>query len=478
MMFRMRGAGQRCALFALALVAALAAGCGGRTRAENLHHRLLSVADLPAGWSATTTGKNAPTANGPCFAQLPKQSARFTYESAAFVEGTSIPNLGEVLATGPEVRQTWTRLSDALARCRTATLGLGRTKVRAAVHPLALAKLAAHTSAYAWTFTLGGIEFGFDLVLFRTSSYDGILSYADLGSPPPSTVTAFVRAAIAKAASGSTAPVPDSVSIASAPVRTVHTTDGTVAYRTIGSGSPLLLVTGYSGTMEGWDRRFVDALARDHRVITFDNAGIGKTDAVRPLTIDAMANQTSALIDALDLKRPDVLGWSMGSMIAQALAVLHPQQVRRLVLCASFPGDATAVPPSRTELDAFESGRPQDVLAALFPDDQIAAQNAYLAAVSSYPSAPPAPADALIAQKRAVDGWWNGLDPAGKRADTITAPTLLADGTGDRLDPTVNSRELARLIATARLELYPDAGHAFLFQDQARFVRLVDAFLR
>jgi len=439
MMFRMRGAGQRCALFALALVAALAAGCGGRTRAENLHHRLLSVADLPAGWSATTTGKNAPTANGPCFAQLPKQSARFTYESAAFVEGTSIPNLGEVLATGPEVRQTWTRLSDALARCRTATLGLGRTKVRAAVHPLALAKLAAHTSAYAWTFTLGGIEFSFDLVLFRTSSYDGILSYADLGSPPPSTVTAFVRAAIAKAASGSTAPVPDSVSIASAPVRTVHTTDGTVAYRTIGSGSPLLLVTGYSGTMEGWDRRFVDAL---------------------------------------DLKRPDVLGWSMGSMIAQALAVLHPQQVRRLVLCASFPGDATAVPPSRTELDAFESGRPQDVLAALFPDDQIAAQNAYLAAVSSYPSAPPAPADALIAQKRAVDGWWNGLDPAGKRADTITAPTLLADGTGDRLDPTVNSRELARLIATARLELYPDAGHAFLFQDQARFVRLVDAFLR
>lgn len=128
----------------------------------------------------------------------------------------------------------------------------------------------------------------------------------------------------------------------------MKTGSGRVAYRTTGSGPPVLLVTGYSGTMESWDRRLVDGLARHHRVIVFDNAGIGRTQAVPPpLTVDAMADQTSALIRALHLGRVDVLGWSMGSMIAQALAVRHPTEVRRLALCASYPGDGTAVPPSR-----------------------------------------------------------------------------------------------------------------------------------
>jgi pimeloyl-ACP methyl ester carboxylesterase len=112
--------------------------------------------------------------------------------------------------------------------------------------------------------------------------------------------------------------------------------------------------------MEGWDPRFVNGLAQHHRVITFDNAGIGKSDSLpAPLTVDAMADQTSALIDTLRLGRADVLGWSMGSMIAQALAIRHPKQVRRLVLCASFPGNGTTVPPSRQELNAFESGDPK-----------------------------------------------------------------------------------------------------------------------
>jgi pimeloyl-ACP methyl ester carboxylesterase len=79
----------------------------------------------------------------------------------------------------------------------------------------------------------------------------------------------------------------------------------------------------------------------------FDNSGVGRTQQLpAPLTIDAMADQTSALIDTLGLGRPDVLGWSMGGMIAQALAVLHPAQVRRLVLCATYPGTGAAVVPS------------------------------------------------------------------------------------------------------------------------------------
>jgi pimeloyl-ACP methyl ester carboxylesterase len=80
----------------------------------------------------------------------------------------------------------------------------------------------------------------------------------------------------------------------------------------VGTGPPLILITGYTATMDGWDPRFVGALAEHHRVVIFDNAGIGRTEALpSPLTIDAMANQTSALIDTLGLRRPAVLGWSM-----------------------------------------------------------------------------------------------------------------------------------------------------------------------
>ena len=150
---------------------------------------------------------------------------------------------------------------------------------------------------------------------------------------------AAVVLSLALSACGSSPKAPGTASVVSAPVRVAHTRLGAVGYRVVGSGPPLVLIMGYGWTMEDWDPRLVHALARHNRVVMFDNSGVGRTQALpEPLTIDAMANQTSALIDTLGLGRPDVLGWSMGGMIAQALAVLHPAQVRRLVLCATYPG--------------------------------------------------------------------------------------------------------------------------------------------
>ena len=200
----------------------------------------------------------------------------------------------------------------------------------------------------------------------------------------------------------------------------------------------------------------------------FDNAGVGPTVALpTPLSIDAMANQTSAFIDTLGLGRPDVLGWSMGSLIAQALAVLHPDQVRRLVLCASWPGNGEGIRPSQQALNSGE----------LFPVDQTAAQNTYRVAISAYSPVPAAPAAILTAQGHAIDQWWAGRDPAGTQAARIAVPVLIADGTEDRLDPLANSLALASLIPGAKLTLYPDAGHAFLFQDLTAFVPLIESFL-
>ena len=467
-------------IFLLVLTAILVPGCGGSSAAGQLRSRLLSVADLPASWSSSAASNDTvKLTNTPCLAGLATNPKGWSYQTAGFVEGRSIPNVGEVLATGARVEQAWKMFDHALAACRSATLVLAGTKVQATVHPMTFPRVGRSSSAYAWALTIAGIRIGSVLVLFQTGHYRGYLSYTDLGSPLTSTVDSFARAAVAKAKSGSTTPVPDNVGIASAPVQIAHTALGAVAYRELGAGPPLLLITGFGATMESWDSRFVTALAHHHRVITFDNAGIGKTDRLpAPLTVDAMADQTSALIDKLGLARTDVLGWSMGSMIAQALAVRHPNQVHRLILCAGYPGNGTTIRPAPTELDAFESGDPQKVMATLFPGDQTAAQNTYLAAVSSYPTTPPAPADVLSAQKHAVDTWWNGTDPAGSKAATITAPTLVADGTVDQLDPTINSNTLANLIPGTRLRLYPDAGHAFLFQQQTALTTLIESFLR
>jgi pimeloyl-ACP methyl ester carboxylesterase len=263
-------------------------------------------------------------------------------------------------------------------------------------------------------------------------------------------------------------------SVVSVPVRIAHTTLGPVGYRVVGSGPPLVMIMGYAGTMEVWDPRFVDALAQHYRVVIFDNAGVGQTQALpAPLTIDAMADQTSALISALGLGRPDVLGWSMGGMIAQALTVRHPAQVRRLVLCATFPGTGAAVVPSQAVVQALTSSNPGPYL---YPANQAAAWDAFVAAISRYPAASSAPAAVIAAQGNASLGWFVGTDPAGRRIATIEVPTLIADGTADRIDATANDRVLAGLIGGSRMVLYPDAGHAFLFQEGTPFTSLVESF--
>jgi pimeloyl-ACP methyl ester carboxylesterase len=466
-------------LAVLAAAGLLTAGCGGNDVATALQARLLSAADLPAGWSAVPANPQAARTSAPCMSSLGTQPKGLTYQAASFVEGTAIPAATEVLATGPQIQRTWQDLGRAMARCGTATITIAGNKLTATIRPLSFPHVAGVSSATAWVFTAAGVRIGLDLVLFESGTYAGYLAYSDLGPPAIATVTAFAGAAAAKAEKGSTPRIPDTVSIASVPARTVHTTLGTVGYRAAGTGPPLVLITGYGGTMEDWDRRFVDTLSRHYYVVIFDNAGIGGTQALPgPLTIDAMANQTSALISALGLIRPSIVGWSMGSMIAQALAVLHPSQVRRLILCASYPGNGTALRPSQTAISALNSGNSQNVMAVLFPPSQTAAANAYLAAISSYPAAPAAPADIVTAQARAVDQWWAGTDPAGQQTARITAPTLVADGTADRLDPAGNSHTLASLIPGAKLALYPDAGHAFLFQDQAAFLPQIASILR
>jgi hypothetical protein len=229
------------------------------------------------------------------------------------VEGSSIPSFGEDLTTGTQAAARWARYNQVMAGCHSGTLSVAGQKTAVTIEPLAFPRVGKTSSAYLWTFTVDGIPISTVLVTFSAGTYQGLVEYSGIGGPATSTVDAFADAAAAKAASGTTAAVPDSVSVTSEPVHVTSTCDGEVAYREIGNGPPVVLIMGFGGSMSTWDPLFVNALAERYRVVIFDNAGIGQTSAAAgTLSIDDMADQTSALITALRLGRPYVLGWSMG----------------------------------------------------------------------------------------------------------------------------------------------------------------------
>lgn len=277
------------------------------------------------------------------------------------------------------------------------------------------------------------------------------------------------------APAASAAGAPD---IATAPTRIAHTALGAVGYRSVGQGPPLLMITGFSAGMDDWAPYFVDALAKHFRVVVFDNAGVGQTASLAaPLTVPEMADQTSALISALHLGRCDVLGWSMGGLIAQSLAVTHPRQVHRLVLAATQAGTGKAAPVPAAAQAALDSGKALAALSLLFPADQPTATKRYVAGILAYHGYYTASATVRAEQQAAISQWFAGKDASGTQPGKIRAPTLVADGTEDALDPVSNDHMLVQVIHGARLALYPDAGHGFLFQDSGRFVVKLRSFL-
>ena len=269
-------------------------------------------------------------------------------------------------------------------------------------------------------------------------------------------------------------------SIVDAPIRTVEAGKGTVGYRAIGEGPPLVMIMGLAGTMDAWPPSFVDALAARRRVIVFDNEGIRRSSAGRgPLTIRRMARRTAAMIRALRLGRPDVLGWSMGGMVAQSLARQRPRLVRRLVLCATAPGNGKGTAPAADVINQLlNPGTSQaSLFAALFPTDP-AAGEAFARGIVSYPKASPAaPPEVVSAQFGASATWLMGDDPTGRPLSRLRLPVLVGGGELDPILPVANQRHLGRRLPRARMKIYPDAGHGFLFQHQRDWLRRINRFL-
>lgn len=272
-----------------------------------------------------------------------------------------------------------------------------------------------------------------------------------------------------------------------APIQHVGVGDLTVGYRAGGSGFPLVLVMGRGGTMAAWDPKLLAVLMTRHRVIVFDNRGMGTTanPSSQPLTVAQMATDTIGLMQALGIHQADLLGWSMGGYIAQTVALQQPTLIRHLVLAATDPGGAQTIPPASRYAAALDN--PGLTLAQLlrfsFPHDAAGtlAAAAYLKRVLTQPGLTPASftvtAAAKANQAAATAHWKAAAGGDYAQLPHIHQPTLVADGAADLIVPIANAQLLADRIPGAKLLVYPDAGHAFLFQDAARFGAAVLSFL-
>jgi pimeloyl-ACP methyl ester carboxylesterase len=269
---------------------------------------------------------------------------------------------------------------------------------------------------------------------------------------------------------------------ATAPTQTVRiASKQQLGYRSFGSGRPVVFIQGLAGTIDGWPPSFLDSVAAaHHRVIVFDNEGVGRsTLRAGALSIRRMAQDTARLVAALHLNRPDVVGWSMGGMTAQSFAVNYPKRLRRLVLMATAPGDGKATLPDAAALQELAGGDATALLGRLFPPDQVQARDRYISDIlTRFDFNGIAPPAVVTAQLGASAKWITGGDPDGARVAHIRARTLVGGGELDTLLPVANQRHLAQLIPHARLVTYPDAAHGFFFQHDADFVPRLVAFLR
>ena len=234
---------------------------------------------------------------------------------------------------------------------------------------------------------------------------------------------------------------------------------------------PLLLINGYAATGADWDPAFLAELEAGHRVLRPDNRGTGAAPAgAGELTIGAMAADMEALLDAEGVERLPVVGWSMGGFIAQQLALRAPERVAALVLIATDPGGAAAIPPTPEVWARLidHSGTPREqatrLISLLFPAPRAKAIDAMFGEVVAAARAGLDPAT-LRAQEAAMEAW-HATEQAAPGAGV--PPTLVLHGTEDVVIPPANAGALAERWPGAKVELFEGGAHAVMAQDPRR----------
>jgi pimeloyl-ACP methyl ester carboxylesterase len=267
------------------------------------------------------------------------------------------------------------------------------------------------------------------------------------------------------------------------PTRFAETGGIRIAYRRWGKpgGLPLVFMQYFSGNLDDWEPQVTDGLADEYDAILFDNAGVGSSGGETPGTVSEMARHALAFSDALGLKKFSVVGFSLGGMIAQQLALDHPDRVNRIVLLGTGPRGGEGM--TFTELSSEErADRERFLLTAFFSptDASQAAGRAYLNRLAGRTRDRDRPVSTRTAeaQLHAIREW--GAVPSNNRyaaLQNIKHPTLVVHGTKDIVVLPINAFILAERLPDAQLIMYPDSNHGAQYQHAELFLKHAKLFL-
>lgn len=269
-----------------------------------------------------------------------------------------------------------------------------------------------------------------------------------------------------------------------APTQFLSVGEVTFAYRTWGKANtrPVVFLNHLAANLDNWDPAAVDLLAEERTVVTVDNAGVGRSSGLVPKTIEAMADDVALFIREFSSEPVDLLGLSMGGMVAQEVVLRHPELLRKLVLVGTGPRGGAGInkvtgTTFRSMVSAtFKRTDPKEFI--FFGRDSAGTESAgaYLERLKlrSTDQDKSVAVPAFMAQLKAIKAFSRS---APDRLSEIAQPTLVINGDNDIMVPSALSYVLAEKIPQAELEIYPNSGHGSLFQYPEQFALRVKTFL-
>ena len=259
------------------------------------------------------------------------------------------------------------------------------------------------------------------------------------------------------------------------------------AYRDTGGGEgkvPMVLFQHFRGNLDNWDPALIDALAAGRWVITFDNAGVGGSTGTTPDTIEQMARDAIAFMTALEISEADLLGFSIGSFVAQQVALMRPAIVRLLILASSAPQGAAGMhgwAPDVIGAVGTPQTSPEEYLGVFFTQSPASVRSGQETLKRMYGRTEDRDTattwETREAQYDAVCTWGIPDHARLQRLSALGLPVFVANGDSDPMIRPHYSYLIAGLIPQAQVKIYPDAAHGFLFQHHAEFAADVEAFL-
>ena len=273
-------------------------------------------------------------------------------------------------------------------------------------------------------------------------------------------------------------------SYAKAPARTIVARGVTFAYRELGpkGGIPVIFFVHLAATLDNWDPRIIDPIAKHRHVIAFDNRGVGASTGQVPDTIEAMADDAYTFINALGFSKIDIFSFSLGGMVAQDFVVKHPNLVRNLILTGTGPRGGKDIDKvaGTTYFDMLRATLTlSDPKEFLFFNRNAAGKLAARAFVNRLKERTvdrdaPIKVKAFQTQLKAIQKYGRS---APSDLSKLTQPTLIANGDNDRMVPSTLSEDLHRRIKHSELIIYPDSGHGGIFQFHEKFAPVAVEFL-